>query len=97
MPLSPLARRYDQFILDLDGCVWVGDQPTPGAQETVAALREAGKSVAFATNDPRSATEDFVARLWAMGVQASLGGRGHGGRGRPAPAGRDPPRPDRLS
>lgn len=73
MALSPLARRYDQFILDLDGCVWVGDEPTPGAQETVAALREAGKTVAFATNDPRSATEDYVARLWAMGVQASLG------------------------
>ena len=72
MPLSPLAQRYDQFILDLDGCVWVGDEPTPGAQETVASLRQAGKAVAFATNDPRSATEDFVARLWALGIQASL-------------------------
>ena len=49
MPLSPLARRYDQFILDLDGCVWVGGEPTPRAQEAIAALREAGKSVAFAS------------------------------------------------
>jgi HAD superfamily hydrolase (TIGR01450 family) len=72
VPLSPLAVRYDQFILDLDGCVWVGEEPTPGAVAAVSALRDAGKRVAFATNDPRSATEDYVTRLWRIGIQASL-------------------------
>ena len=72
MPLSPLARRYDQFILDLDGCVWLGPEAVPGAPEAVAALREAGKRLAFATNNSRSGTEDYVARLWGMGIQASL-------------------------
>jgi glycerol 3-phosphatase-2 len=28
--------------------------------------------VAFATNDPRSATEDYVTRLWKLGLKASL-------------------------
>jgi HAD superfamily hydrolase (TIGR01450 family) len=28
--------------------------------------------VAFVTNDPRGSTEDYVQRLWGMGVQASL-------------------------
>ncbi|MET0835728.1 MAG: HAD family hydrolase, partial [Thermoleophilaceae bacterium] len=72
MPLSPLAVRYDQFILDLDGCVWIGDEPTPGALEALEELRTAGKRVAYATNDPRSATEDYVARLWKIGIRASL-------------------------
>ena len=72
MPLTPLAAGYDQFILDLDGCVWVGDEPTPGAPGAIQELRDAEKRVAFATNDPRAATEDYVARLWAIGVQASL-------------------------
>ena len=72
MPLSPLARRYDQFILDLDGCVWVGEEPTPRAVEAIAELREHGKAVAYATNDPRSATEDYVARLWKVGIRASV-------------------------
>jgi HAD superfamily hydrolase (TIGR01450 family) len=72
VPLSSLANSYDQFILDLDGCVWIGDQPTPGAVEAIAELRESGKRVAFATNDPRSATEDYVTRLWRLGVQASV-------------------------
>ena len=72
MPLSPLASAYDQFILDLDGCVWIGDEPTPRAVEAVEALRDAGKNVAYATNDPRSATEDYVARLWKIGIRASM-------------------------
>jgi glycerol-1-phosphatase len=71
--LSPLLQRYDQVILDLDGCVWVGDEPVPGSPETIAALRAAGKRVAFATNNSWHAGEDQVARLWGHGIQASLG------------------------
>ena len=72
MPLSPIAATYDQFILDLDGSVWIGEEPTPRAVEAVEALRDAGKEIAFATNDPRSTTEDYVARLWKIGIRASL-------------------------
>jgi glycerol-1-phosphatase len=70
--LSALLKRYDQLILDLDGCVWVGGEPTPGAVDAISALREGGKRVAFATNNSRSGTEDYVARLWQAGIQASL-------------------------
>ena len=72
MALSPLALRYDQFILDLDGCVWIGDEPTPGVLDALDQLRQAGKRVAYATNDPRSATEDYVTRLWRIGIRASV-------------------------
>ena len=71
-PLSPLLQRYDQVILDLDGCVWVGEEPVPGSPQAVAALRESGKRVAFATNNSWHSGEDHVARLWRMGIQASL-------------------------
>jgi HAD superfamily hydrolase (TIGR01450 family) len=66
------VSSYDNVILDLDGCVWIGDEPTPGAAEAIGALREAGKRVAFVTNDPRRAMEDYVTKLWGIGVQASL-------------------------
>lgn len=72
MPLSPLLRSYDHVLLDLDGCVWVGDEPTPDAVRAVAGLREAGKKIAFVTNDARGSTEDFVRKLWGQGFQASL-------------------------
>jgi glycerol-1-phosphatase len=70
--LSPLLRRYDQVILDLDGCVWVGEEAVDGSVDAIAALRAAGKRVAFATNNSWHPGEDHVARLWRLGVQASL-------------------------
>jgi HAD superfamily hydrolase (TIGR01450 family) len=72
VPLSPLVGRYDQLILDLDGCVYVGDEAVPGSVQAVAALRDGGKRVAFATNDPRHATEEYVTKLWRLGIKASL-------------------------
>jgi HAD superfamily hydrolase (TIGR01450 family) len=72
MALSPLLRQYDHVLLDLDGCVWIGDEIIPGAPEAVAALRAGGKSVAFLTNDPCRAPEEYVRKLWSLGVQASL-------------------------
>jgi glycerol 3-phosphatase-2 len=73
VPLSPLLSAYDNVVLDMDGCVWVGDELTPRAAEAVAALRTAGKGVAFVTNNPRRSAEDYVAKLWRLGVQASAG------------------------
>ena len=72
MPLTPLAARYDNVLLDLDGCIWVGDEVTPRAPEAVAALRDAGKRVAFVTNDARHGTDEFVRKLWRLGLKASV-------------------------
>jgi len=72
MTLSKLLSGYEQVILDLDGCVWIGPEPIPGAVEAIEALREAGKRVAFVTNNSWYSGEDQVAKLWGLGVQASL-------------------------
>jgi HAD superfamily hydrolase (TIGR01450 family) len=72
MPLSPLLANYDNVLLDLDGCVWVGDETTNGAAEAIAELRAAGKALAFITNDSRHSPEAYVRKLWALGVRASL-------------------------
>src|SRR3954463_10905530 len=72
MPLSPLVAAYDQFIVDLDGTVYVGDDLTPGAVEAIEMLRGAGKGVAFVTNNPRLSGEDYVRKLWKLGLRASL-------------------------
>ena len=72
MPLTPALVRYDHVLLDLDGCLWIGDEAIEGAVEAVAALREAGKGIAFLTNDVRHAPEEFVRKLWRLGFQASV-------------------------
>ena len=72
MPLSAIARRYDHFLIDLDGCLWVGDEPTDGAADALTALRDARKGIVFITNDPRRSPDEFVRKLWRLGFQASL-------------------------
>jgi HAD superfamily hydrolase (TIGR01450 family) len=72
VPISPALRPYDHILLDLDGCLWLGDEPIDGAIDAVAALRAEGKSLLFLTNDVRNAPEGFVRKLWRLGFQASL-------------------------
>jgi HAD superfamily hydrolase (TIGR01450 family) len=50
----------------------VGNTVTPGAPEAIAEVRAAGKSVAFITNDSRRSPEEYVRKLWSLGVRASL-------------------------
>jgi len=71
--LTRLAGSYDNFVIDMDGTLWIGDELVDGSADAVAALREADKHIAFVTNNPRKTAEDYVAKLWGLGMQASAG------------------------
>lgn len=62
--------RFDGLVCDLDGVVYRGDVPIPGAAEALAALRARGVRVAFCTNNSSATVADYVARLATMGVPA---------------------------
>ena len=66
-----VAERFDGFIVDLDGVVWVGGRAIPGAIEALAQLRAAGKRLLFLTNDPRNSRAGYARRLRALGFPAS--------------------------
>ncbi|HTU28990.1 MAG TPA: HAD-IIA family hydrolase [Solirubrobacteraceae bacterium] len=72
MALSTFIRSYEHVLLDLDGCVWVSDELTPGAREALAELRAGGLTLSFVTNDVAHAPEEYVRKLWSLGLQASL-------------------------
>lgn len=65
-----LAERFDAFLFDLDGVVYLGDRPLPRAREALARLRKEGKAVRFLTNDPRPTREEVASRLAGMGMEA---------------------------
>lgn len=65
-----LADAYRAFLLDLDGVVYRGDHPLPGAPETVAALRDAGRRVVFLTNNSARTPQQVAEKLATLGVPA---------------------------
>jgi 4-nitrophenyl phosphatase len=59
------------FIFDLDGVIWRGESPIPGARESVARLRAAGHRCLFATNNSTQVPEHFCTKLGSMGIEAA--------------------------
>src|ERR1044071_6043604 len=58
------------WALDLDGVVWLDEQPIPGAADAVAALRAAGEQVVFCTNLSSRPVAEAEAKLARHGIPA---------------------------
>lgn len=64
-----LADRFDGFLIDLDGVVWVGREFLPGAVEALGKLLGAGKELVFVTNNPGRPASTYAERLGEAGVE----------------------------
>jgi glycerol 3-phosphatase-2 len=63
-----LADGLDGLLVDLDGVVWIGREPVPGAAEALRELLDAGKRIVFVTNNPARPATLYAERLTAAGV-----------------------------
>ncbi|MFC3802755.1 HAD-IIA family hydrolase [Cohnella sp. GCM10012308] len=59
------------WLFDLDGTLYRGREPMPGAREVMNTLRSAGKPIQFVTNNSRHTAEEIARKLNGMGIQAS--------------------------
>jgi HAD superfamily hydrolase (TIGR01450 family) len=69
--MSGLPERVRLVIFDLDGVVYRGSEPVPGAAELVAFLHGHGTPVRFATNNSTATRQAYADRLREMGIGAS--------------------------
>lgn len=65
-----LARPYDAILLDLDGVLYRWPEPIAGSAEAVERLRDAGKGIAFVTNNSSRTPEEVAERLASVGIRA---------------------------
>lgn len=63
---------YSAYIFDQDGTIYLGDEPLPGAAETVAALRAAGRRTFFLSNNPTKTRAQYAAKLTGMGIPTPI-------------------------
>ena len=71
MPPRP-PRRPRLVIFDLDGVVYRGLDPVPGAAELINDLHRRRVRVRYATNNSLASREAYVERLGAMGIPAAV-------------------------
>lgn len=69
--MTPSLSGLRAFILDMDGVLYAGALPLPGAQAFVAHLQAAGTPFLFLTNNSSRTPEQYAARLAAMGIAVS--------------------------
>lgn len=65
-----MSAGYDAAIVDLDGTVYRGDRPVPGAAHGVRTLRETIPAVLFLSNKATERRRDYAAKLQALGIPA---------------------------
>jgi 4-nitrophenyl phosphatase len=61
-------KQINAVVMDMDGVLWLGDQPLPGMQELFEWLQESNTPYALATNNAGKTQADYVAKLARMGV-----------------------------
>jgi len=64
MPLPPAVA------VDLDGVIWLGEEPIPGAAEAIGRLRAAGVPTVFVTNNAYPTLAEHEAKLARFGIEA---------------------------
>ena len=67
-PAPDRVLRATSVLLDLDGVLYVEDEPIAGAIEAVAALRDHGLQLRFVTNTTSRPRRDILARLQRLGM-----------------------------
>lgn len=58
------------WVMDLDGVVWLADQPIPGSADAIAHLRAASTRVVFVTNNAAPTIAQLIDHLQRAGIQA---------------------------
>jgi len=60
----------DGLMCDMDGVLYRGDEPVPGAADAVERLRARGTKIVFCTNNSSATVDTYVAKLTGMGITA---------------------------
>lgn len=67
-----IIEKYEAFIFDLDGTLYLSERIIPYADKTINYLRNAGKQILFVSNKTTGRAEDYFKLLSALGVRLYL-------------------------
>jgi len=68
-PSDGLWRGFDAIGFDLDGVIYRGPEPVPGAPEAIATMQKAGAHIGFVTNNAYRPPAVVVEQLRGFGIE----------------------------
>ena len=63
--------RIKTILFDLDGVLYIGDNPVPGAVEVIEELRTSGFGLRFITNTSTKLPQEIIRKLTNFGFNVS--------------------------
>lgn len=63
-----LYELFDSFLIDLDGVIYIGDNPTYKAAQSINRLNKTGKNIILITNDPRRSPSEYASKLESIKI-----------------------------
>ena len=70
---AALVDSYDAALFDLDGVIYLGPEPVPGAADGIAGLRARGSKIGFVTNNAARTPASVAEHLRDLGIPAETG------------------------
>lgn len=67
-----VTGKLEAFIFDLDGTIYIGDEPITGGDKVLKQLRNEGTKIRFVTNNPRFSREFYAEKLNGMDIEAKV-------------------------
>jgi len=64
--------RYEGYVFDLDGTIYLGERLIAGAQEVVGWLRGHGRRLVFLSNKPLEPRSSYAAKLTRLGIPVAV-------------------------
>ncbi|KAK6201523.1 p-Nitrophenyl phosphatase [Scheffersomyces amazonensis] len=64
-----LIDRYDNFLFDCDGVIWLDEKAIPGVLRTIEYLESKGKKYVFVTNNSSKSRSDYVHKFAKLGFK----------------------------
>ena len=63
------VNKYELFLFDMDGVIYIGNKTLPGAVRTVNYLKDKKKKVYFLTNNPARSQSEYARKLKDIGIK----------------------------
>ena len=67
--MQDILSGYDCFLIDMDGVIFLHDEPLPGHREFIDLIRNEEKRFLFITNNSFETRASYVEKLGRMGIE----------------------------